>query len=152
MRCRDCRFTLLCYMGRLGAAPKGEPQGTTQLCPLCGKFIYSPSYDEDPSTYVFLCEQRPVTPAIKKEWDQLKARIANDERNRTAVATIMVRDPGPGLPRSRAGEGRDLRVAECLACCHQLGMAPGIIWHDLDEDDCLRMERQPHAFGLRNKK
>jgi hypothetical protein len=147
MKCSDCRFTLLCHMGRLGAGPKDGPQGSTQLCPKCGKFIYMPSHDEDPSTYVFFCELRPLTREIKREWAQLKARAA--EVNHTTIAAIMVKDPGPGLPKSRAGDGRDLRIAECLACCHQLSMAPGVIWHDLDEDDLLRKERQPHAFALR---
>lgn len=149
MKCEDCRFTLVCHMGRLGRGPKDGPQGSTQLCPKCGKFIYMPSSDDDRSTYVFFCELRPLTREITREWNKLKARIANDERVTTSVAAIMVKDPGPGLPRTRAGDGRDLRVAECLACCHQLSNAPGIIWHDLDEDDMLRKERMPHAFGLR---
>lgn len=152
MRCRNCRFNLVCHMGRLGLGSRGGAQGAVHLCPICERLIYSPSDDEDKSIYVFTCELRPVTPAIKREWKQLKSEIANDERVTTSVAAIMVKDSGPGLPASRAGDGRNLRVAECLACTHMLGRIPGVIWHDLDDDDCLRKERQEHAFALKGSK
>lgn len=147
MKCKDCRFSFPCLMGRLGAGDKGGPQGTVQLCPRCGRLIYSPSYDEDKSIYVFYCELRKLSPEILREWVQLKKQAAGV--GHTTVAALMVKDPGPGLVASRLQDGRDLRVAECLACCHMLGNVPGVIWHDLDDDDCLRKERKPHAFGLK---
>lgn len=142
MKCADCRFSLLCYMGRLGAGTKEEIQGDVLLCPKCGKLVYTPSASER-SVYTFFCEQRPVSPAIKKKWAKLMARLRDSKR--AGIATFLVYDPGPGLIQ----HGGKLRVAECLSCCQQLSLAPGIVWHDLDEDDCTKAEQQPHAFGLR---
>ncbi len=162
MKCVQCPFHMVCHMGRLGAGPDGH-RGTTQLCPRCGKFIYVPGGtpgDRNPSRmdfdrwtiFAFDCELRTLSRDIKRAWAELRGQ---NEYSFGAVtlATLMVEDPGPGLPPVRHGDSdpRTLRVAECLLCSRFMGRVPHLRWVDLDEMAKVDEEGRGRrgAFGLR---
>jgi len=144
MRCRDCRFSLVCLAGRLGYG-QGEP-GSVSLCPTCRRLIVTLAADveeEARTIFAFTCERRTVTPAIIRRWNQQKdeARMAHSDR----VMSFLIPDPGPGL---RVAQDR-LIISECVLCSHFMSRLPGVAFRDLDEEAALRDESAEHAFKLR---
>lgn len=120
MQCKICPFVLPCYTGRLGVGS----YGSTLLCPVCGKFIYTPHVRPFIKN-VFFCELRPLSYEIKQQWASIPESVR--ERIDIGFPIIFLQDPGPGLPDYLLGVGR------CLACRGQLENHPQIVWYDFHD-------------------
>lgn len=181
MKCSRCPFHLLCHMGRLGAEAvedgQSQGRGDVSLCPTCGRLVYSPAGKRDMNIYTFFCEQRPLSRDMIQQWLALRKGVKRDlddmmrviptmptEKEKAEllkrhydtahiVSAFMTHDPGPGLPAWRGGDGRDLRVAECLNCCDRLNMLSGlgVRWVDLDKMEQVKDEGKRNVFGLRGR-
>lgn len=161
---------------------QSQGRGDVSLCPTCGRLVYSPAGKRDMNIYTFFCEQRPLSRDMIQQWLALRRQATRDtdavvnalrasrisegdairELKRQQgmshiVSAFMTHDPGPGVWASRAriaeGEGRHLRVAECLNCCDKLNMLSGLgaRWVDLDEMERVKDEGKRSVFGLRGR-
>lgn len=144
MLCRNCRFSLVCFAGRLGYGTQ-EP-GNVALCPTCRRLIVTLASDieeEEKTIFAFACEKRIVTPEIRARWAKQKDAAAKADRAR--VMSFIITDPGPGL---RVSQNR-LLISECVFCSHFMSRLPGVQFRDLDEEAALQRESAEHVFKLR---
>lgn len=137
MRCVDCRFSLVCYAGRLDARDEGEVD-VLCFCPACARIVLF----QNDHYYAFKCEQRPLTSEILQRWKKRR----REAHNKTVLMQFLEPDHGPGLMRH-------LLVRECLDCApgtfrNHLTLEEGLI--DLDEEAALDRELSPNPLGLRH--
>ena len=142
MKCDDCPFHLVCYMGRLG----GEDHTGRALCPECGKLQILDEEtrgDDIVRVYQFFCEQRPATPDARSthKLHRMQARNIAARSGGHEVAETSIKDPV---------DDTLLKIGECLVC----GKSPlarlallRIIDMDAEWEDEERRKR--HVFRLR---
>jgi hypothetical protein len=152
MKCEECPFHLVCFMGRLGGK-EGDERG---LCPSCGKLQLlgeetrmMDANDEETrqgviKVYKFFCELRVATPDVrslfKQHQDQAR-RMGARSRGAHTIAETKTKDPV---------DDRLLRLSECLECCKSpLRLVAHVRVVDLDAEWEDEERRKRHVFRLR---
>lgn len=116
MLCRDCRFSLVCWAGRLLHTATGT------LCVKCRKFVLNihakPGQAADqPRSFRFDCEERPFLQRYYDLWHQ--QRIDN-RLHGGQLATELISDPHEHIPTNtlivETKATPSVRISECWWC------------------------------------